>query len=80
MQKVTIGGIMPYLDEIMLNKFGMWSNLIISLLGDTHRTQLLRVYTNISVVAFIAGLWLWNHLPSQPIVCIDIHIALYSFT
>jgi hypothetical protein len=23
MQKVTIGGIMPYLDEIMLNKFGM---------------------------------------------------------
>ena len=32
----------------------------ISLLSDTHRLQFGSVYTNISIIALIAGLWLWE--------------------
>lgn len=32
----------------------------ISLFSDIHRTQLWKVYTHISVVSHIAGLWLWE--------------------
>lgn len=43
----------------------IWGN---SLLSDTHRTHLWRIYTNISILALIAEFWLGNHLPSQSIV------------
>ena len=42
----------------------------VCLLGDTHRTQLWRVYANISAVAFIAGLWLCEIPSTVSLLCV----------